>query len=135
MKKYRSILFTGFSFLLLPVLLHAAVVDDLIMEYQEKSGEILSAKQGKILWKKKHLETKSGQIRGCTSCHGKDLRQIGTHQRTKKKIKPMALSMNAKRLTQRKFIEKWFKRNCKWTWGRECTSAEKGNILMFLKNQ
>jgi len=135
MKKYLSILITGISFFLLPVLLHAGVIDDLIAQYQGKSGETLSAKSGETLWKKKSSEPKSGQVRGCTTCHGDDLRQIGKHKRTGKKIKAMSPSVNAKRFTKAKFIEKWFKRNCKWTWGRECTSTEKGNILMFLKNQ
>ncbi len=135
MKNQVFILITGFSFFLFPVLLHAAVVDDLIEQYQQQSGETLSAKSGEMIWKKKSREAKSGQVRSCTTCHGKDLRQVGMHQRTKKKIKAMAPSVNAKRLTKVKFIEKWFKRNCKWAWGRECTPTEKGNILMFLKNQ
>ncbi len=43
--------------------------------------------------------------------------------------------VNVKRLTDAKFIEKWFKRNCQWTWGRQCPSAEKGKVLIFLKDQ
>lgn len=135
MKRQVFILITGFSFFLLPALLHAAVVDELIAQYQQQSGATLSAKSGERIWKKKAPEAKSGQTRSCTSCHGNDLSRVGKHKRTGKKIDPMAPSVNAKRLTKVKFIEKWFKRNCKWAWGRECTPAEKGNILMFLKNQ
>ena len=47
----------------------------------------------------------------------------------------MAPSVNPKRLTDRSKIEKWFKRNCKWTLGRECTPQEKGDILTFLLAQ
>ena len=135
MKRSLPVLIIGFSVLLSPALLRAGVVDDLIVQYQEKSGEIPSAKSGEILWGKKLPDPKSSQVRGCTTCHGDDLRKIGKHKRTGKKIEAMSPSVNAKRFTKAKFIEKWFKRNCKWTWGRACTPAEKGNILMFLKNQ
>ncbi|MFK5970948.1 MAG: DUF1924 domain-containing protein [Candidatus Marithrix sp.] len=30
-------------------------------------------------------------------------------------------------------IRKWFKRNCKWTLGRECNAQEKGDILKFIQ--
>ena len=45
----------------------------------------------------------------------------------------MAPSVNAARLSSRKQIEKWFKRNCKWTLGRECSAQEKGDLLAYLK--
>ncbi|MEA3244387.1 MAG: DUF1924 domain-containing protein, partial [Pseudomonadota bacterium] len=31
-----------------------------------------------------------------------------------------------------KKIEKWFKRNCKWTLGRECTAQEKADFLAYI---
>jgi len=135
MKGVMTILIVSFSLFLLPPLLHAGATADLLAEYQAKSKESLSAATGAQLWKKRVSETKSGQVRGCTTCHGDDLREIGKHKRTEKKIKPMAPSANPKRFTQIKFIEKWFKRNCKWAWGRKCTPTEKGHLLMFLKNQ
>ena len=34
-----------------------------------------------------------------------------------------------------KKIEKWFKRNCKEAWGRECTAQEKADFLTYLITQ
>lgn len=73
--------------------------------------------------------------RSCTSCHGESLAALGSHQRTGKRIEPMAPSINPERLTDRRKINKWFLRNCKWTYGRECTAQEKGDILLWLSQQ
>ncbi len=113
----------------------AAVVDELLSGYQAKSGGLFSADTGAMMWKKKFPDPSGGQDRGCSSCHGADLRQTGKHVKTGKIIEAMAPSANAKRLTDIKFIEKWFLRNCKWAWGRECTAGEKGHLLMYLKAQ
>jgi hypothetical protein len=45
----------------------------------------------------------------------------------------MAPSVDAERYTDLGKMEKWFKRNCKWTWGRECTPQEKGDLLEYLR--
>ncbi|HEX5636129.1 MAG TPA: DUF1924 domain-containing protein, partial [Gammaproteobacteria bacterium] len=71
----------------------------------------------------------------CASCHKQDLRQTGSHIRTRKPIEPMAPSANPQRLTDIKQIEKWFLRNCKGTWGRECTAQEKGDFLVYIQSQ
>ncbi|TBR21868.1 MAG: DUF1924 domain-containing protein, partial [Candidatus Nitrosotenuis sp.] len=34
-----------------------------------------------------------------------------------------------------KFVEKWFKRNCKETLERECTPQEKGDFLAYLSGK
>jgi hypothetical protein len=47
----------------------------------------------------------------------------------------MAPSVNAERLTEAKKMDKWFLRNCKWTLGRACTAQEKGDVLMWLRDQ
>ena len=47
----------------------------------------------------------------------------------------MARSVNPERLTEVKKLNKWFLRNCKWTYGRECTAQEKGDILVWLSDQ
>ena len=57
------------------------------------------------------------------------------HVCTGKSIELMAPSVNPKRLTDSRLIEKWFKRNCKWTLGRECTPQEKGDLLVYLQTQ
>jgi hypothetical protein len=49
-------------------------------------------------------------------------------------IKPMAPSVNPGRYQDGKKIEKWFLRNCKWTFGRECTVQEKTDTLSWLNS-
>ncbi len=63
-----------------------------------------------------------------------DLTRTGKHVKTNKEIKPMTPSANPKRLTDAKKIEKWFKRNCKWTLGRVCTAREKADFLAYINN-
>lgn len=73
--------------------------------------------------------------RSCTSCHGDDPTKIGKHIKTGKIIQPMALSVNGKRFQNQKKVDKWFLRNCKWTFGRECSAQEKADILSWLSKQ
>ncbi|GMR06070.1 MAG: hypothetical protein BMS9Abin25_0653 [Gammaproteobacteria bacterium] len=91
-----------------------------------------SAERGRILWNQKH--TISGQPRSCASCHTSNPRQAGKHVRTGKPIKPMAQSVNSGRFSDPKKTAKWFKRNCKWTLGRECSEQEKGDFASYLKS-
>jgi hypothetical protein len=73
--------------------------------------------------------------RGCTSCHGENPASVGKHVKTGKSIEPMAPSLNPARFQSAKKIEKWFLRNCKWTFGRECSMQEKADILTWLAGQ
>ncbi len=47
----------------------------------------------------------------------------------------MAVSVNATRLSDPKKVEKWFLRNCKWTFGRECTPQEKGDFIDYMTSR
>jgi hypothetical protein len=114
----------------------ADVVDDLLQSYKAAGAKDFAPANGEILWKETYPDPKvPGKTRGCTTCHGDNLRAPGKHVRTGKVIDPLAPSVNSKRLTDPKFIEKWFLRNCKWVLGRECTPQEKGNILSYLRTQ
>jgi len=113
----------------------AVLVDDMIAEYAQESGKTFSAEKGKTLWNETHSSKKDGKLRSCNSCHTKDLTASGKHKKTGKKIDPLAPSVNNERLTDRKKINKWFKRNCKWTYGRKCTAEEKGHFLTYIKSQ
>ena len=110
----------------------AGLADQMQSEFEQQSSPA-NAAAGKDLWNKEFIHAKSGKSRSCTSCHGADLSQSGKHVKTGKVIKPMAVSVNRKRLTKRKKINKWFKRNCKWTLNRQCNAQEKADILAFLK--
>ena len=113
----------------------ASVVTEQQAAYRASGAGPFSAQVGEQLWQKEVVSAKDGQTRSCTTCHGRDLRRIGKHAKTGKAIDPMSPAANAERLTSAKKIRKWFKRNCKWTWGRECTAQEKGDLLSFIQSQ
>jgi len=73
--------------------------------------------------------------RSCTSCHTAKVSEMGMHQNTRKMIDPMAPSITQARLTDTAKIEKWFTRNCNWTFKRDCTAQEKGDALLWLSQQ
>lgn len=91
-----------------------------------------NAAQGKQLWARE-FEV-SGQQRSCAACHGINPGVAGKHVRTGKAIQPMAPAANPQRLTDAGKVEKWFKRNCKWTMGRACTAEEKSGFIAYLKH-
>ena len=108
--------------------LQAADINAVQQHYRNQGAGPFDYGRGEQLWKRRAYEG-----RECAACHGADLKQAGRHERTLKPIEPMALSANSARYTDLKKVEKWFTRNCKWTWGRECTPQEKGDLLEFLK--
>lgn len=73
-----------------------------------------------------------GRDWSCASCHTADPRQPGRHEVTGKPIKPLAPAANPARFTDAAKAEKWFKRNCNDTLGRECTAGEKADLLAYL---
>lgn len=109
------------------------ISQQLLQEYAT-AGQAFSASTGKAAWTTEHQDAKSGKLRSCSTCHTSNLKQSGKHARTGKTIEPMAPSVNAERLTDRKHVEKWFKRNCKWVLGRECTAQEKGDYITYLQS-
>lgn len=108
--------------------------DSAFDKYRSGGGVNFSAAAGEKMWNRNVLSAKDNKMHHCGSCHTNNLIQDGKHHKTKKSIKPMALSANPERYTKVKKIEKWFKRNCKWTWGRECSPQEKGDLLTYLIN-
>jgi mono/diheme cytochrome c family protein len=96
-------------------------------------SDLTAEEPGKQLWTQMHMQKKLGKQVSCASCHTADLKQAGKHLRTGKRIEPMALSVNPERLADPAKVEKWFRRNCKWTWGRECTAQEKQQIMVMMK--
>ncbi len=109
----------------------STTVNNLLQDYITQGANAADAEQGKHLWQKTF--NKNGQ-RSCASCHTKDLTKYGRHVKTNKDIKPMSPSVNPERLTDSKKVNKWFKRNCKWTLGRECTAQEKTDFLVYIEN-
>ena len=113
----------------------ASVANNLLSEYQQQGAQQPNPDNAKKMWTQKYQDNKGGKARSCASCHTDNLRTNGKHVRTKKTIEPLAPSINSERLNDAKKIEKWFKRNCKWTIGRECSPQEKSDFLIYILNQ
>jgi hypothetical protein len=118
-----------FTMLFTVSLIKADALNELLIEYKGKGTSSFSASSGKNLW------NKNQQGRSCTTCHTTSVKNTGKHQRTGKLIKPMAPSVNSTRLKNKKKVKKWLLRNCKWTFKRECSAQEKGDILVWLQSQ
>jgi hypothetical protein len=114
---------------------HADVTADLLRQYESQGASRFTAAAGESLWTRPFIEAKTGEKRRCSQCHGEDLRRGGKHVVTGKAIEPLAPSANPKRLTDAEHVEKWFLRNCKWTFGRECTPQEKGDFLAMIRGK
>ena len=131
---HKRLIYTAL-FLLLPVMARADAVDTLLDSYRQAGANDFSLEQGEIRWKQANTQADNKDPRSCQDCHGNDLTQVGKHATTGKQIDPMAPSVNPERLADGAKIEKWFKRNCKWTLGRECSPQEKGDFLLYLRQQ
>ena len=108
-------------------------VDAMLDVYRDAGAGPFSAEAGQLMWTETHRHDKSPLQRSCSSCHTRNLSDSGKHVKTNKVIEPMSPMINAKRLTTTKKIEKWFMRNCKWTFGRECSAQEKGDFLLYIQ--
>lgn len=119
-----------FLFLLAGAALAAPpAVDGLLAQYTAAGAQPFDAARGEALWNKTFPDPEGGAARACTTCHGPALSSAGEHVKTGEPIDPMNA---AGRLADAEKIEKWFGRNCRWTYGHECTPQEKGDFLLYL---
>jgi uncharacterized membrane protein len=105
----------------------AATPAELLAGYTAQAGAPAQAARGQAFFTSKH-----GKEWSCSSCHGATPTAAGQHASTSKAIKPLAPSANAERFTELAKSEKWFRRNCNDVVGRECTAAEKADVLAWL---
>lgn len=117
------------------VLANNETVNKLLQDYAAQGAISADEKQGEQLWQKTFNYNGEFAQRSCTSCHTNDLTAAGKHVKTNKVIKPMAPSSNAERFSDSNKVEKWFKRNCLWTMGRECTAQEKANLTVYINKK
>lgn len=87
-----------------------------------------SAERGRAFFTEAH-----GREWSCATCHGAAPTVPGKHATTGKTIAPLAPASNPDRLASPDKVEKWFRRNCMDVAGRECTAAEKGDVIAFLR--
>jgi hypothetical protein len=124
---------------LLPLLVmasaEAASPADLLKSYtaeasRQQAGFTPAAQRGADLYQRNFGV--SAKMPSCSSCHGDDPAQAGRHSVTTKAIKPLSPAANPERFTDRAKADKWFGRNCKEVIGRDCTPAEKADLIAFL---
>ncbi len=111
------------------------VIERLKTNYLQLGASSFDPERGKTLWQRKSPHQKSGKSRSCTDCHGPSLAQPGRHLRTGKVIQPISPAIEPQRFSSIGKVEKWFKRNCKWTLGRTCSPQEKGDILSYIQQE
>lgn len=100
-----------------------------LKRWTTEAGTTASAERGKVLFTNRH----SGEW-SCASCHNAPPTSEGKHANTGKVIAPLAPGFNPKAFTEVAKVDKWFRRNCKDVLSRECTAAEKADVLAYLIN-
>lgn len=105
----------------------AATPPQLLDGYKSPTGSVPSPVRGQQLFTTRH-----GSEWSCASCHGAVPTQAGKHASTGKVIGALAPAFNAERFTDAAKTDKWFRRNCNDVMGRECTNAEKADVLSWL---
>jgi len=105
----------------------AATPEEQLAAYTVQAGSPAQPARGQQLFTTKH-----GKDWSCSSCHTAVPTVDGKHASTGKVIGPMAPAFNVERFTDSAKTEKWFRRNCNDVIGRECTPAEKADVLSWL---
>jgi cytochrome c peroxidase len=92
-----------------------------------QAGRSPNVAQGQQFFNAKH-----GREWSCASCHNAQPTGEGKHANTGKSISALAPAFNPERFTDPAKSEKWFRRNCNDVLARECTPAEKADVLAWL---
>lgn len=95
--------------------------------YTAQAGAAAQPARGQQLFTARH-----GKDWSCASCHTATPTVQGKHASTGKPINPLAPASNPERFADAAKTEKWFRRNCNDVMGRECTAAEKADVLVWL---
>lgn len=106
----------------------AATPAELLATYRSAAGGAApAAERGRQFFTTSH-----GREWSCASCHGTPPTQTGKHANTGKPIAPLAPAFNGERFADAAKTEKWFRRNCNDVVGRECSAAEKADLMAWL---
>ncbi len=108
-------------------LAHAVTPAEQLAAFSAQAGAQPQAARGQQLFTTPH-----GKEWSCSSCHTASPTVDGKHASTGKVIRPLAPALNPERFTDTAKTEKWFRRNCNDVVGRECTVAEKADVLAWL---
>lgn len=92
-----------------------------------QAGRSPNPSQGQQFFNAQH-----GREWSCASCHNALPTGDGKHASTGKAITALAPAFNPERFTDPAKSEKWFRRNCNDVLARECSAAEKADVLAWL---
>lgn len=108
---------------------HAATPAQLLAAYEAQAKAPGSPERGQKLF-----TTNFGRELGfsCSSCHGAEPVKNGRDQVSEKSIRPLAPAFNAQRFTDKTKVDTWFRLNCTDVVGRDCTAAEKADVMSWL---
>lgn len=105
----------------------AATPEQILSGYTAQAGTPPAPARGQQFFTSRH-----GKEWSCSSCHGTPPTQGGKHASTGKPIAALAPAFSPQRFTDPAKTEKWFRRNCNDVLGRECSAAEKADVLSWL---
>lgn len=108
-------------------LVHAVTPTEQLAIYTAQAAAPAQSARGQQLFTTRH-----GKDWSCASCHTATPTVPGKHASTGKAIGPLAPAFNPERFADTAKTEKWFRRNCNDVLGRECTAAEKADVLSWL---
>ena len=98
-----------------------------LQRWQASAGAPGDAARGQKLF-----GLKAGNDLSCASCHGQPPTAAARHASTGKPIDALAPAANAERFTDQAKVDKWFRRNCKDVFSRECSAVEKADLMAYL---
>lgn len=97
---------------------------------EDSKFKVFSIPDGEKLYRTERVNSKGDKV-SCMTCHTADPKAEGK-TRANKIVDPLAPVANKERFTDMAKVEKWFKRNCKDVYDRECTVLEKGNFVKYM---
>ncbi len=98
-----------------------------LQRFASEAGAAPQAERGRVFFTSRH-----GGEWSCASCHGNPPTAAGRHASTGKALDPLAPGFNPKSFTDTARVDKWFRRNCKDVLQRECSAAEKADVMAWL---
>lgn len=109
----------------------AADTDPLAQQarFSAEARSTADAARGRLFFTSRH-----GGEWSCASCHGNPPTARGQHASTGKVLEPLAPAFNPRAFTDSARVDKWFGRNCRDVLKRECSAAEKADVLAWLNS-
>ncbi|MCO5124548.1 MAG: DUF1924 domain-containing protein [Rhizobacter sp.] len=120
-------LWAGLALAPLPALAADTSAAQQLERWSAQAGAPGQAERGRIFFTSAH-----GGEWSCASCHGNPPTASGKHASTGKAIDPLAPAFNPRAFTGSAKVDKWFRRNCNDVLQRECSAAEKADVLAYL---